>query len=492
MSAQVPDLMKIGAIETEMTQDVQTIITEPVVFTQNTCRITLQNIGFLHSMSRLVLQVEAGDKNALNASNCNATFPAGVGINALIERCSLTIGGKTICELEDYNAFMAYKSMFIPNEVNKERESVVSGRIINLEPHFSNRSDNSASSYTIDNGTYPFDSATAPTGFKKPSHAPSASFVGSGIQVNDNLLVRNEPELQCFLSDLFPFLRFNQLPLYMMAEQVAINITWRPLRTATSRVALQGTGHDTTQVFNVKDNSVKLIADYLTFPGEIMRQYAEANKVLNFNYVDYRLTKRTYNGQSASAQTKQIVNCGGAGRIVNKMFVAMNTDGESANRMLGRGFSSKAPGINASGNVQILTTNDRYNDEYLYPIDRKNPALEYHDIVQTESMIPHISKDMYNQEGGGTGGGGLTDSLAAAQYNGHAPGSNTLGIRGQFFYQAHRLNKNERINSRGIELETQYSELPGLAPNNNYTQRVWIELLRTATLNSGVFDCYFA
>ena len=44
MSAMVPDLMKIGAIDTEMTQDVQTIITEPVVFNQNNCRITLQNI----------------------------------------------------------------------------------------------------------------------------------------------------------------------------------------------------------------------------------------------------------------------------------------------------------------------------------------------------------------------------------------------------------------------------------------------------------------
>ena len=41
MSAQVPDLMKIGSVDTEMTQDVQTIITDPVVFNQNTCRFTI-------------------------------------------------------------------------------------------------------------------------------------------------------------------------------------------------------------------------------------------------------------------------------------------------------------------------------------------------------------------------------------------------------------------------------------------------------------------
>ena len=55
----VPDLMRIGAIQTEMAQDVQTIITDPVVFDQNTCRITLQNIGFLHSLSRISFVVEA-------------------------------------------------------------------------------------------------------------------------------------------------------------------------------------------------------------------------------------------------------------------------------------------------------------------------------------------------------------------------------------------------------------------------------------------------
>jgi len=476
--------MKIGAIQTEMAQDVQTIITDPVVFDQNTCRITLQNIGFLHSLSRIAFQVESASAttNAMAGANANMTFPVGVGIHSLIERATLMIGGKTICEVEDFAHFMGYKSMFIDNQINKEREAVLSGRIMNH--NFVMFNDYNASSYGLDNGTFPVTPRTSMTGAFNASMARSASatLVVNGIVPRDNLLVRNEPELQIALADLFPFLRFNQLPLYMMAEQVSINLVFTPKGTSR-RVCRQGQS-GAIQTFNIKQGSVKLIADYLTFNGEIMTQYANANREMNFNYIDYRLTKRTYNGSGSIAQTKQILNVGGAGRVVNKMFVALANDNKGQDNLL-NAYTSQDPGINASGNNQVLTTNVRYNDEYLYPIDRVNPAVEFHDIVQTEGVVPHVSRDEYNSEGGGVVGGGLS----VQKYNGHP--CNT-GLRGQFFYQAHRLNKNERVNSRGIELETQYSELPDLGGALNYTQRVWIEVLRTATLRDGVFDCYYA
>ena len=103
MSAQVPDLMIIGAVDTEMTQDVQTIITDPVVFNQTTCRFTLQHIGFWHSNSRLVFQLDETDPlNLITGANANATYSVGNGISQIVERVNLSVGGKTICELEDF------------------------------------------------------------------------------------------------------------------------------------------------------------------------------------------------------------------------------------------------------------------------------------------------------------------------------------------------------------------------------------------------------
>ena len=480
----VPDLMRIGAIQTEMAQDVQTIITDPVVFDQNTCRITLQNIGFLHSLSRITFQIEADSAvNGIGGANPNMTFPAGVGIHSLVERASLMIGGKTVCEIEDFAHFMGYKSMFIDNQINKERESVLSGRILNHNFVYTDSSDTDSYAYGIDNGTFPVVPDAIGTAFfnaTTPSSA-SATIITDGIVPKDNLLVRNEPELQIALADLFPFLRFNQLPLYMMSEQVSINLVFTRAddKRRACRQGVSGAG----QTFNIKTGSVQLIADYLTFDGEIMAQYASANAEMNFNYVDYRLAKRTY---AADNFTKQILNVGGAGRIVNKIFCGMANDNQGHNSIL-NAYTSQDPGIVGINN-QILTTNVRYNDEYLYPIDRTNPSIVFHDIVQTETMVPHITRDEYNSESGPDGGG-----LSIQKYNGHAVSDvANAGLRGKFFYQAHRLNRNERINSRGIELETTYSALPALGGVLNYTQRVWIELLRTATLRNGIFDCYYA
>ena len=48
-------------------------------------------------------------------------------------------------------------------------------------------------------------------------------------------------------------------------------------------------------------------------------------------------------------------------------------------------------------------------------------------------------------------------------------------------------NRGERINNKGIELH--YDATIGAA---TYTLRVYLELQKTATIENGLFDCYFA
>jgi len=194
------------------------------------------------------------------------------------------------------------------------------------------------------------------------------------------------------------------------------------------------------------------------------------------------LTKRTY---AETETSKQVLNVGGAGRIVNKCFTSLGDDNDLANGLLNI-YTANATGINGSNNGE-LTTNVRYNDHFLYPIDRKLSAIQFHDIVQTEGNVPYITRDEYNREGGGTGGGGLS-SKERSGYNGNLLSANWSG---RYFHQAHRLNRNERINSRGIELETTYSSLPTSA-GGSYTQRVWIEIVRSATLRDGMMDVFYA
>ncbi len=484
-SSQVPDLMKLSQIPTDLEQSVDTDVLDPVVFSQSFCRFTLQNKGFLHSFSSISLCLDAP------ANNPNATYPTNIGIHSLIERATLKVGAKTICEIEDFANYMGYKSLFIDNSINVERESVISGRLTAHQISLLTTSDANGSAITIDNSTYPVNDITSGDidGAILPSYSAggqaSASFVETGFQVKDNLILVNRPELRISLADLFPFLRFNQLPLFMINEPVSIEIVWTPKSPGTNnpRYCFQDTGADVSERLDITQSSVKMIADYIYYDGSTMSEYQNANREMNFNYVDYRLTKRTYAYDDTS---KQILNIGGAGRIVNKLFTALGSDNASAVGLLNR-FNAKATAVTGN-NVGQLTTNVRYNDHFLYPIDRSLSAIQFHDIVQTEGNVPYICRDEYNQEGGGALGGGLSDEVRD-QYNGHPLDEEW---RGEYFYQAHRLNRNERINSRGIELETTFSALEGASAADNYTQRVWIEIVRSATLSNGMMDVFYA
>ena len=114
-TSNIPDLIKIGSIPSDTAIDVETSILEPVSFSQSRCRFVLENKGILHSNSRITISLEGA---AAQAVGINAFTPVGVGIHSLIQRCNLSIGGKTISEIEDFNHFMGYESIFIPNETN--------------------------------------------------------------------------------------------------------------------------------------------------------------------------------------------------------------------------------------------------------------------------------------------------------------------------------------------------------------------------------------
>jgi len=455
MSA-IPDLIKIGSIPTDMDMSVDTDTLEPVVKSNSFCRFTLMNKGFMNSFSKIILGM-----NALDTNGSRNTYPVNVGISSLIQRAVLKVGAKTISETEDFGHFMAYKSLFIDPSINKEREQVLSGRGVALELRYQNASGNfsdfNASSYGLDNGN----SYVA---------VPSALGARVGLLPYEWQELQKAPEFQISLADLFPFLRFNSLPLYMFEEQISVELFFN----TTDGTRMVGPSGVPTTAIN--EAGLKLIADYIYYDGETMEQFANANRDMNFQYVDYQLNKRTLT--QTQAQTKQILNVGGAGRLVSKCFSSMSNDTPDDTSIVNI-YHSEGPSITVSSGARqmgILTSNVRYNDKYLYPLDRTSNAIHFHDITSAEAMVPHISRDMYS--GGGEG-------LTAEVFNGQRQDTN---LKAQFFWQSHRLNRNERINSRGIEYEQKYSSI-GSGP---FTQRTWIEVVKQAQLKNGVLDINFA
>jgi len=474
----VPDLMKIGAVPTNTLMDVETDILEPVVQSETFCRFRLQNKGILHSNSKLTFALTGG---LTGTDNCY--FPINVGVNALIDRCVLKSGTKTLCETDGYNQFMAYRSMFINPQHNKQREAFTTGRMMcrcwqyddgaagpsedGANIAAGEQSNSNAVGYTIDTGVET----------QRLNQLPAARIVRIPDQCYvTTQTVDREPVYQIALNDLFPFLKMNQLPLYMCKEELDIELHFAP---AAKRLCVSDiNGLDGLIV----TGETKMIADYIYYPQEMMDAYANANRKLAFTYVDYRRVRHTITSVAGVANTV-ILNLGGAGRIVNKVFFCVTADkGANPERSLlndytADGLQTLLGGAAATRTFGTFTHNLRYNDNYLYPVDITNPSRVVDNITQAEGSPPFVSKDEWSQQ----------ESLITLQQVEQRQLDNQL--RSTSMWTCDRLNRNERINSRGIELYATWDYFENVVP---HTLNAWLEVVRYAVLEDGQFTVTWA
>jgi len=437
--SQIPDLVKIGSIESDTVVDVETSYLEPVQHSQTTCRFRLENKGILHSNSKLVFSIT----NPISAQECY--LPCGVGIFSLIKSCRISSGGKTISEVQDTAHLTSYESMFLSPEHNAEREIYTTSRLLNRNLRYETNT-----SGALSRGLYIdtlMDYSDRFSEYNIPSFLEASA----------------ESQFQINLSDLFGFLKFQQLPLYMMNEQVTIDLEFNP---SADRMFQTSAGANT---FNINTTETKLIADYIYFPQSMMEAYANANRNMTMTYMAYRLSKQTID---AGTELK-IRNIGGNGRIVTKVIAGLQDESLTGVQNPLLKYTSQAPGgANASSNGSI-TLNVKYNNHLLYPIDVDNYAQHQHNTAQAQGMVPFCSRYEYCSEG--------TDvSFSAVNF---AESNMRSVFKGSSCWQAHRLNRNERVNSRGIEYQATYNTNGGTR-----TSRIYLETVRMATLSDGKFN----
>ena len=476
----VPDLMKVGPIQGNPNMDVETDILDPVVFSQDFCRFRLQNKGILHSNSKITLAL-----TGVSASGVRI-HPIGVGVHALVQRAVLKIGGKTICETDDFNHYMGYKSRFISPEHNKEREIVTSSRMMarkwNYEDTASVQNDENgkndvATSYTLDIGAQ--------------NRAYKLVTANQLIPPFKWQQLSNAPVFQITINDLFPFLKMNQLPLYMMREEISIELHFAPENERVVEASDIGTSSTT---YNIDETQTKFVADYIYYPQEIMSQYAMANQNMSFTYVDYRVAKRTHSvsGGVDTNLKNLILNVGGAGRIVTKIFSSLsktdNLKAELQNKFVSYGTESTATSDAASLQGKDVH-NVRYNDVFLYPVDIDNNNRLLDNLQQTEGTQAYIHSEEYSTQFNATSGTG-SDLIAASDFIKGRQINQSLTAKSM--YIADRLNRNERINERGIVVYDSYTGIAGLHGNASYVQRVWLETLRFAALRGGYIQVTYA
>lgn len=477
----IPDLIKIGSIPSNTAIEVETSVLEPVVFSQDFCRFVFQNKGILNSNSKIAIGVDD--------PGVNSFFPQGVGVYSLIERATLKAGTKTICEVDDFSQFMAYQSIFMSSEADVEREQWTKGRCIAMDYDYMNPTTPASSSGTMSNTSASFVKSSIGREYDGYEGFVTNGVTGTAdydLTLYPHQQLRNAPVFQMSLDELFPFLKTNQLPLFMMKEQVSLELQFTPKATgaATSRrlCVQDGVAADATSECDITQTQTKVIADYLYYPQEMMMAYQRSNSTMSFSYMDYRSMKRTLARTGANGGQNFIQNLGGAGRIVNKAIFCVRDKSSSSDGLLNR-YNAIPAGVTYDHEDQdtstagSVTTNLKYNDTFVYPIDVDNMARHFHNVVSAEGKVPFVSREMYSKE---------VESIGDTLTEGH---HQEVELAGKFFWQAIRLNKNERVNSRGIEL---YQKIVTLPTGTSFELIAWLELVKMAQFEDGYLSCYFA
>jgi hypothetical protein len=442
----VPNLIEVGEIPANYAMRVETDILEPVVSSDTFARFTLQRKGFLSSMSKLTFSLIP------NAGNDEAYVPLGIGIFSAIKNATLKIGQTTVCETQGANLLASYQSLFTTNESNKEREQFVNGRCISHESIFNASSDSNASTFGLSNGK---------------------SYKGDNLDVlnyakMDGGRPKESPIYSLFLSDLFSFLKSNQLPAYLFGVDQEIHVELTFSNSINQRACITS-GDSSGLPYLIDTTELKMIYDTIYYEGSVMERYRQQNAGgISFSYVDYRLS--TFTGTEASF-ADQVFQVGGNGRLVNKVIIGVVNSTRGDDESILNGYVSNAP---SAGNK--LTLNLRYNDRFVFSIDRDNPALLFHTVKETEGMVPFVMRGEYSNEG--------QAMITEKTFQGH---DQKVGLEGAFNWTSIRLNREERVNNKGIEL-TYKNTLDG----GNYSLYVWTELRKTAQLVNGQFSCYFA
>jgi len=466
----VPNLLRVSPMDTTTATDVETSILDPVVKSDTFCRFVFLNKGILHSHSKITLGLTAPDGNS-------RFYSPNVGIHQLVSRCALKVGTKTLQEIDGYNFLSAYKSLFISNEHQKEREQVQSARSIAHEFRYDNSDDINGGT---GNDTQSFFYGLS-NGREYNDHT-GASFAAAtpDLVVHQWADIKNTPVFQIALSELFPMLKQTQLPLYMMQEQVSVELHFDPTNVNRAQ-APNGTA---TATYAINQDELKLIADYIYYPQEMMTAYANANQTITLNHFDYRHSKVSVSSTTDDGQTR-IRNLGGAGRIVTKVITGLQPDLTTSDLQVTNKFCSISPEAKYSfGEAPAatkfngsLTVNLKYNDRFLYPIDVTNPARQFHNTAQAEGMVPFVTREEFCAEG---------TALTGDEFMGYAQNSgddaDEVGVNGRFNWLSYRLNRNERVNTRGIEYFYKYD---GLGNGGKFTQRSWLELAKLTTISNG-------
>jgi len=334
----------------------ETVFNKPRSINNNTATFRIENTGILDfKSSRLVLQA-----NSTNGNDDKVAYVANCGISALVQTATLKCG-KVICTSQNFgNYFSIVHNSFTSNNDKTEHDRYLYGTFNGFKVGIDNNNDN----------------------YKGISFAPSNSMkstVNSLADTNDKGSSFSIP-----LSVLFPGFITTDIPLYLLSQNLEIEIVFTPENGIGDRAIICDNTATAGDKNTIAQDEVMLIEDHHFFSDMRMEQIREAYRQNGYSapYNDLISTRDSLtNGVTTAVRSNHQIS--GAGKMVDSVLCANPiTDGtfSCVTRAFGRYGSDSC--------LEKKTFNLVVNNKKQFPIDVSNMNV---------AIMNAIYQSMYGQ-----------------------------------------------------------------------------------------------
>ena len=318
----------------------ETIFNKPRSINNNTATFRIENSGILDfKSSRLVLQA-----NSTTANDDMVAYVANCGVASLIQTATLKCG-KVICTSQNYgNYFSIVHNSFTSNNDKTEKDRYLYGTFNGFKVGIDNGNDN----------------------YKGISFAPSNSMkstVNSLADTNDK-----GSSFSIELSKIFPGFISTDIPLYLLNQNLEIEIVFTPENTIGDRAILCDNAGTATDKNVIAQDEVMLIEDHHFFSDMRMEQIRDAYRQNGYSapYNDLISTRDALTASSTD-QLRTNHQISGAGKMVDSILCANPITDETFNAV------SRAFGKYGSDScLEKKTFNLTINNKKQFPIDVTN------------------------------------------------------------------------------------------------------------------------
>ena len=347
--------------------EIRTEVLEPLTKSDDLVKFVLDKKGILNSGSTISFQIV----KSADESNKNCFLPIKTGALSLFKRVILKIGGKTIQTTDEVGLY----STFLRSFKTQEEKLGIDQCMIGSNDRLCNSLENDGTLQMRD-ADYSNDTT---------STCPERLRITSSVDTT--------PEWSVKLHQLFPMLRNLALPLYLLDEQMTIELVLNKQSSSQNGIIACFTdGTSNTEVKPVLD-SFKLLSDHLYYGDDRLEELARSvnsQEGIVIPYTDMNCIRSAYSTTLATSNHDISRDLQLSGQSV-KSIVLADVDKTSSNALLGE-YHVDAYKRPDSYNLKI-------NDRLMYnkPIERESQKLNELSSVMGRDL--HISMPEYSFNG---------------------------------------------------------------------------------------------